>query len=79
MRPKYIDAKTFEEFCVNQKELINILNHNMSALTNSNETISKKFIGLSTDVSWMKKILWAIFGVGVVSLVTIIVRTAYGI
>jgi hypothetical protein len=48
--PKYIDCKTFQDFKKNQDELIKILNHNVTMLTESN-------VQLSTDVSWLKKLI----------------------
>jgi len=63
--PKYINAKTFEQFCVNQKQLIDILNHNMTKI--------------QTDVNWIKKLLWVIFGVVAVSFISIVIKVGLGI
>jgi hypothetical protein len=69
---KYIKVKTFEEFCKNQKKLIDILNHNMTKMEVNMSTIKN-------DVCWMKKILWAIFGIVVVSFVSIIIKAGLGV
>lgn len=69
--PTYIDAKTFKEFCNNQATLIEILNHRMT-------TIEKVIISIKTDVSWTKKLLWAILSVVIVSLATIITKSMLG-
>jgi hypothetical protein len=69
---KYIKVKTFEDFCKNQKKLIDILNHNMTKMEVNMSTIKN-------DVCWMKKILWAIFGIVVVSFVSIIIKAGLGV
>ena len=63
----YIDAKTFSAFCNNQDKLIDIFNHRISKLEENTAMIK-------VDVSWTKKILWAILGVIIVNCVTIIVK-----
>lgn len=68
----YIDAKIFGDFCSNQEKLIDILNHRMTG-------IEKSMITIKTDVSWTKKLLWAILGVVVVSFVTVLIKSAVGI
>lgn len=55
---KYINAKTFEEFCFNQDRLIDVLNHRMTDLS----IVIKE---IRTDVTWLKKLLWVIVGVSV--------------
>ena len=69
---KYIQAKTFEDFCLNQNKLIEILNHKTEILENH-------LIGLKTDVSWIKKILWSIFGLVIASFVTILIKSVIGV
>jgi hypothetical protein len=69
---KYIKVKTFEDFYKNQKKLIDILNHNMTKMEVNMSTIKN-------DVCWMKKILWAIFGIVVVSFVSIIIKAGLGV
>ena len=71
MGNNYIDAKTFKQFCSNQDKLIGILNHRMTS-------IEKSMIGIKTDVSWTKKLLFAILGVVTISFFTIVIRTAVG-
>jgi len=61
----YINAKTFKDFCKNQKKLIDILNHNMTKI--------------QVDVAWIKKILWIIFGVVIVSFLSIVIKSGLGI
>jgi len=68
----YIDAKIFGDFCSNQEKLIDILNHRMTG-------IEESMITIKTDVSWTKKLLWAILGVVVVSFVTVLIKSAVGI
>ena len=51
---KYITAKEFNDFSKNQDKLINILNRDMTKL--------------STDVSWLKKLMgWQIALVGAIA------------
>ena len=45
---KFIDAKTFEEFSKNQRELIQILNHSITKI--------------KTDIGWLKKLLGIVTG-----------------
>lgn len=71
-RKSYIEAKTFEDFCHNQKQLIEILNHNVTK-------IEKNMIIIKNDVMWTKKILWAIFGVIIVSFISILTKLALGV
>jgi hypothetical protein len=59
---KYIEAKTFEDFCSNQRQLIDVLNHRTDKLTNL-------LVELKTDVNWTKKILWAIFSVTILAVI----------
>ncbi len=72
MKNNYIDAQTFKEFCTNQESLINILNHRMTS-------IEKNVVSISVDSSWTKKLLWGILGVAITSLVTILIKTSFGI
>jgi uncharacterized membrane protein len=69
---RYIDAVTFEDFCTNQKILIEIFNHRITG-------IEKSIINIKTDLSWAKKILWAIFGVIIVSFMTTLIKSVVGI
>jgi hypothetical protein len=55
MNKKYIDAKTFEDFKINQEKLINVLNHNMTDLTKQSKKTADSNIKLSNDVNWLKK------------------------
>lgn len=72
VRETYIDAKTFKDFCINQDKLIDILNHRMTTMEGN--------IGvIKNDVSWTKKLLWAILGVTIVSVTTIISKSIFGI
>lgn len=67
----YIKAVEFQDFCKNQNTLIDILNHRMTS-------IEMSIIQIKSDVGWTKKILWGIFGVISVSLITILIRSAFG-
>jgi hypothetical protein len=69
---RYIEAKTFEEFCCNQNKLIEILNHRTDKL-------ERHIISIKTDVSWTKKLLWSIFGVTVLALIVNLIKTGFGI
>jgi hypothetical protein len=60
---KYIKPREFQDFCSNQKQLIDILNHRMTK-------VEMHMASISVDVSWTKKILWAILGVAIASLTT---------
>jgi len=71
MRDKYIDAKTFQEFCCNQNTLIQVLNHRTDTLQVTLSTIQN-------DVEWIKKIMWGIFGVTALALITITIKSAFG-
>lgn len=53
----YIDAKTFNDFKLNQDKLIEVLNHNMTELTKQSDLTAKSNIRLSNDVKWLKKIM----------------------
>lgn len=68
---KYIDAKNFNEFCSNQKELIDILNHRMTQ-------VEKHMASIKIDLDWVKKILWLIFGGIMATLITLIIKTVFG-
>ena len=58
---QYITEKVFSEFSENQRELVDILNHNMTKL--------------SVDVSWLKKLVsWQI---GLLGAITIAVVTTF--
>lgn len=72
MGNKYIDAKTFKEFSINQNRLINILNHRMTGMEES-------MITIQVDVGWTKKILMAILGTAIVSFFTILIKFGVGI
>ena len=72
MKDKYIDAKTFKQFSINQDRLINILNHRMTGMEES-------MIAIQVDVGWTKKILMAILGTAIVSLFTILIKLGVGI
>ena len=52
---RYIEAKTFKDFCLNQEQLIQILNHRMTG-------IETAMISIKTDVCWLKRLLWIIIG-----------------
>jgi len=68
---RYIEAKTFEDFCTNQDKLINILNHRMTS-------IEKSMVAIKIDVGWTKKLLFAILGVVIVSFFTILIKSVMG-
>lgn len=53
----YIDAKTFADFKLNQDKLIEVLNHNMTKLSEQSEKTARSNIKLSNDVQWLKKIM----------------------
>ena len=76
---KYIKTETFEQFCENQKELINILNHNTTKMEGNINKMGNMIMKLVTDVSWIKKLLWIIFGVIVVSFISITIKSGLGI
>lgn len=63
MRGQYVKAETFNEFVCNQKELIKILNHNVSDLTKSIGEMSGSFREVTADVRWIKKTIWWIMGI----------------
>ena len=75
----YITPKVFKDFCTNQEKLVEILNHRMTNVELNMQKMLNQMISIKTDVSWTKKILWAIFGVAIVSLMAIIIKTAFGI
>ena len=63
MVSKYITEKQFEDFNTNFRTLIETFNHKITEMAEcnrktaeSNVEMSKKFIGLSTDVKWLKKL-----------------------
>ena len=76
---KYIKTETFEQFCENQKELINIFNHNTTKMEGNINKMGNMIMKLVTDVSWIKKLLWIIFGVIVVSFISITIKSGLGI
>ena len=69
---KYIQAKTFEDFCSNQNKLVELLNHRT-------EILEHHLIEIKGDVGWTKKILWAIFGLAAASFFTVVVKSVVGI
>ena len=71
MSSSYIKAKTFEDFCKNQESLVNILNHRMT-------NMEKNMAVIKNEVTWIKKLLWSILSVGIVSYVTIVIKTLVG-
>lgn len=59
MKGSYIKAETFEDFKDNQNKLINILNHNMTAIT--------------VDIKWLKKIMgWQIILIATITATVIV-------
>jgi hypothetical protein len=70
-RGNYIDAKTFQDFCHNQSELVDVLNHRMTQLEENTAVIR-------TDVAWTKKLLWAILSIVLASFVTFLIKAATG-
>jgi len=68
----YINAKTFRDFCSNQDKFINILNHEMSEM-------KIDLSAIKVDVSWTKKILWAILSVVIISFIGILTKSIIGI
>jgi t-SNARE complex subunit (syntaxin) len=59
----YVSAKTFNDFVCNQKELVSVLNHNMSDLSKNVGEINIGFREVLKDVKWIKKIIWWIMGI----------------
>lgn len=62
MEGKYIEVKEFHEFKVNQEELIKVLNHSITRI--------------STDLSWIKKIInwqFGIFSSAIIAIITMII------
>jgi len=49
----YVSAKTFNDFVCNQKELISVLNHNMSNLSKNVGEINIGFREVLKDVKWI--------------------------
>ena len=69
---KYIKEKTFGEFCKQQGELVSTLNHRMTKV--------EEHLGvMKTDVIWLKKLLWGILGTVMTILLTILIKTAFGL
>ncbi len=68
----YIQPETFKDFCTNQKELIEILNHRMTG-------IEKGMISILTDVTWLKKSLWTIVGLVTTILAVSIIKLIAGV
>jgi len=58
----YVSAKTFNDFVCNQKELVSVLNHNMSNLSKNVGEINIGFREVLKDVKWIK-IIWWIMGI----------------
>jgi t-SNARE complex subunit (syntaxin) len=59
---QYITAKTFEDFVCNQKELINVLNHSMTNLSENVGEIKGDMKAMKVDVNSTKKIQGWIVG-----------------
>lgn len=78
-KPRYIDAKTFGEFCANQRTLIDVLNHRMTTMSDDVNSVKISISSIKTDVGWTKKLLWAIFGVLIAALLAIVIKSAIGI
>ena len=76
---KKISEKTFKEFCNNQTELVKILNHRMTSVEENMQKIALSTKSLSTDVGWLKKLLWAILGTAITILISILIKSAFGI
>jgi len=60
---RYISAKKFDDFKNNQEELINVLNHNMTKLTESVSRIEKLFSELIGKFKIINKLIWWILGI----------------
>jgi hypothetical protein len=63
MKGQYVDTVTFNDFVCNQKELINVLNHSMTNLSNSVSEINIGFKEVLKDIKWIKKIIFWIMGI----------------
>ena len=63
MVSRYISAKKFDDFKNNQEELINVLNHNMTKLTESVSRIEKLFLELMGKFKVINKLIWWILGI----------------
>lgn len=63
MASKYIDAKTFAQFSENQEKLIEILNCNMTKLTDAVIDIKVSFAELLGGQKVLKKIVYWILGI----------------
>ena len=67
-----IKNKDFIYFCEKQSNLVDILNHRMTS-------VEKNLSSISVDVSWTKKILWAIFATGLASILMILIKSIFGV
>lgn len=63
MASKYIDAKTFEDFNINQKVMIETLNHNITKLTDAVVRIEIAFAELLGGQKVLKKIVYWMLGI----------------
>jgi len=63
MKRKYITVEEFSDFGVNQKEMIKVLNHNMTKLADSVVIIKEKLSELVGGFKVVKKIVWWILGI----------------
>lgn len=70
-KTNYIRAETFEDFCKNQTELINILNHRMTS-------VESHMGSIKTDVAWLKKSLWVIIGLMIAMFTTLLSKSLMG-
>ncbi len=68
---RYINAKTFTQFCTNQKELINILNHRMTGIETS-------IVAIRVDTTWVKRSLWVVAGLVMAIFTTLLTKAVVG-
>jgi len=76
---KYITPKSFKDFCKNQKELIQILNHRMTEMEKHMNQMKTDIAVIKSGDVWRNKILWLIFGGMIATLFTLLLRTMFGI
>lgn len=76
---RYIEAKTFEEFCCNQNKLIEVLNHRTDTLQGHIINIENNLGKMKVDTAWTKKILLAIFSITAIALISSLIKSGWGL
>jgi len=79
MKDKYINAVTFNQFCENQSALVGVLNHKMTKIEENVSSMNDLMSVIRTDIVWLKKLLWAIFGVTGLAIIAFITKTILGV